>query len=181
MIKRACCIAFFLFLFLTGHSQFDTVFAKTNIRHCADSLAWGFKTKNWEVYTRYSYPAIIGAFGGTKEFMSYMATIFEAVPDSAWKMYAPGKILQVVKTEGDLQAIVELRSVLEWQGRKITTVSHLVGESWDGGLFWRFFDSEGDRSKALVVKPDLSEQLIIPQKKETIEPVSPQLKGKQNQ
>ena len=180
MIKRLYILLFFLFFFTASYSQFDTAFAKTNIRKCADSLTYGFKTKNWEVFTRYSNPALIGSLGGIKEFMNYMAMMFAPIPDIAWKQYEPGKILQVIKTEGELQAVIELKSVLNWEGRRITTISHLIGQSWDGGLFWTFFDSEGDRTAALVIKPDLSEKLVIPQKKETAEPISSPAKSKQN-
>jgi hypothetical protein len=112
--------------------------------------------------------------------MKYMAIMFSPIPDSAWKEYKAGKILQVIKTGGDFQTAVELRSVVDWEGRRITTVSHLIGQSWDGGLFWTFFDSEGDRTAAMLMKPDLSEQLIIPQKTEKVEPVPAQLKTKNN-
>jgi hypothetical protein len=172
MMKRLYTFLFFFFLFTVAHAQFDTAFAKFNIRKCADSLTYGFKSKDWELFTRYSYPALIGSLGGKEEFKTYMAMMFAPVADSAWKMYEPGNILQVIKTEGDLQAVIELKSILEWQGTRITTVSHLIGESWDGGMFWTFFDSEGDRPRALLVKPDLSDQIIIPLKLETTEPVS---------
>lgn len=180
MIKRFSCLFFFLLLFSVSYSQFDTAFAKTNILKCADSLTYSFKNKNWEVFTRYSNPALIGSLGGIKEFINYMAIMFAPIPDSAWKLYQPGKILQVIKTEGDLQTVIELKSVLQWEGRRISTVSHLIGQSWDGGLFWTFFDSEGDRTAALLIKPDLDDKLVIPRKKEIIEPVASPVKSKQN-
>ncbi len=172
MIQRFSIALIFSCCFCSSPAQFDTSFAKTNIRHCADSFTHAFKIKDWELYTRYSYPALIGSLGGKNEFMKFMALSFSPIPDSAWKQYEPGKILQVIKTEGDLQTIIELKSIIEWQGIRIKTVTHLIGESWDGGLFWTFFNSEGDRTAALLIKPDLSQQLSIPQKSETIEPVS---------
>lgn len=181
MIKRFFITVNLASIFCISHAQFDTAFAKASIRRCADSLVAGFKTKNWELFTRYSYPALIGSMGGKKEFMNYMAMMFSLIPDSAWKQYEPGRILQVIKTGGDLQTVLELNSVIEWQGRRISTVSHLIGESWDGGLFWTFFDSEGDRTSAMLIKPDLSEQLIIPPKKEKEEPLPASPKPKDRQ
>jgi hypothetical protein len=172
MIKRFTITIGCAFIFTHCPAQFDTTFAKANIRKCADSLVAGFKTKNWELFTRYNNPALIGTMGGKNEFMKYMDMMFSPIPDSAWKQYAPGTILQVIKAGGDLQTIVELKTELEWEGKRITTVSHLIGQSWDGGLFWTFFDNEGDRSAAMRIKPDLSEQLIIPKKIEKAEPVS---------
>jgi hypothetical protein len=161
--------------FVVAHSataQFDSSFIKKNIRHCADSLTLAFKTRNWEVFTRYSYPAMVASVGGKQEFMDYIARTFSQAPDSAWKKYEAGKILQVIKKDRDLQALIELNTVIEWQGNRITTTSHLVGESWDGGMFWTFFDSQGDRVAAKQINPNLSDQLIIPKREEKKEPVT---------
>ena len=160
-----------LVIVCSAQAQFDSSFIKKNIRHCADSLALGFKTRNWELFTRYSYPAIIGAMGGKKEFSDYIAGVFSQAPDSAWKRYETGKILQLVKKGGDYQAIIELLSVIEWEGTRISTTSHLVGESWDGGMFWTFFDSQGDPVAARKIDPNLSEQLLIPKREEKREPL----------
>lgn len=178
MIKRLSCFLLGFLFVATANAQFDTTFAKENIRHCADSLAWGFLHKNWDVFARYTYPALIGSLGGVSEFKKYMSEKLDEVPDSSFKMYAPGKILQVVKTEGDLQTVIELKSIISYHGIRTTTTSHLIGQSWDGGLFWTFFDSEGDRPTALLIKPDLSDKIIIPQKKETVEPLPPPTKNK---
>lgn len=160
-----------LFITVYSHAQFDSSFIKKNIRHCADSLALGFKTRNWELFARYSYPALIGSLGGKKEFIDYISKVFSQAPESAWKKYENGKILQVVKKGRDFQAVIELNTMIEWEGNRITTVSHLVGESWDGGRFWTFFDSQGDRQASLHINPTLSEELVIPQREEKKEPI----------
>jgi hypothetical protein len=172
MIKRIFLSISFGFFFCCSRAQFDTIFIKSGIRRCADSLTYGFKTKDWELFTRYSYPALIGSLGGKKEFINYISQTFMQIPDSAWKKYEPGKILQVIKTAGDFQTVIELKTVIEWEGKRITSTSHLVGESWDGGMFWTFFDSQNDVAMAKLIKPDLSEQLIIPKKDEKAEPLS---------
>ncbi len=169
MIRKSLIAFFLVTVFHTAHAQFDTLFAKTNIRHCADSMAKGFRTKNWELYARYVHPALIGSMNGKAELIKFMQETFAGMPVNAWKQYGPGKILQVIKTEGDLQAVIELKSVLEWEGQRISTTTHLIAQSWDGGLFWTFFDSEGDREVAKTIKPDLSDKLNIPKKKEDVE------------
>ncbi len=180
MIKRLLPAISLLFLFTCSQAQFDTSFIKTNIRHCADSLTYSFKTQNWDIFTRYSYPAMVATFGGSKEFSTYIGQMFSQVPDTAWKKYEPGKILQVLKTGKDYQAIIELKSIIEWQGSRITTTSHLIGESWDGGMFWTFFDSQGDRAASKMIHPGLSELLVIPQREETKEPLAKPAKAKNN-
>ena len=89
---------------------------------------------------------------------------------------APGKnirysVLQIVKTPNEWQAVLSLNSVLEMNGLLIYTTSALIGQSWDGGNFWTFFGNEGDKSMALMIKPDLSEAIQIPAKKEYSKPV----------
>ena len=154
---------------MSGNAQFDTSFAKKGIQNCTDSLIHGFKTKNWTLFTRYSNPAIIGTLGGQQEFIEYIAKTFGAVPDSAWKLYKRGAILQVLKLSHELQCVVELYSILQMDGQRISATSYLIGQSWDGGRFWTFFDSQSDANAARMVKPDLSPDLIVPPKKEKIE------------
>ncbi|MBI5370713.1 MAG: hypothetical protein HZA79_01675 [Sphingobacteriales bacterium] len=161
------------FLFTEAGAQFDTSFVKSRIHLCADSLAIGFKTRNWELFARYSNPSIIGVMGGKAEFVNFASGVFGQIPDSAWKVYEPGTILQVIRTGTDFQSVIELRSVIEWEGRKITAINYLVGQSWDGGYFWTFFDSQNSPKAAKEIKPDLSDELVIPAKNEKVEPVRP--------
>ncbi len=178
MFKRLSLIISLSCIVYCSNAQFDTAFIMKNIRHCADSLTYGFKTKDWELFTRYSYPALIGSLGGKKEFTTYISQMFSQVPDTAWKKYETGKIVQVVKKGSDFQAILELNTILEWQGSRITTTSHLIGDSWNG-MFWTFFDSQGEPAAARLIKPDLDPLLIIPNRIEKREPISkpPQPKG----
>lgn len=173
MLKQVMLSLSLTLAFFVSVAQFDTLFVKKNIIQCADSLTQAFKSKDWEKYARYSYPALIGTLGGKKAFIDYVAQIFNALPDSAWKQYEPGKVLQLIKTDRDLQAIVELNSLIEWQGIRVTSTSYLVGESWSEGLYWTFFDSQNDMVAAKTIKPDLSNLLIIPGKKEKMEPIGP--------
>jgi hypothetical protein len=177
-MPRPLLFLFPLFLACSAQAQFDTSFIKKNIRHCADSMTHAFKTRSWDVFTRYSYPSVVGSLGGKKAFSDFMAGMFAPIPDSAWKKYEVGSILQVIKKGKDIQAIIELNSTLEWQGSRIITTSHLVAESWDGGLFWTFFDSQNDRMAAKLIDPNLSDELIIPEKQEKREPL-PAAKGRQ--
>jgi len=173
MIKRIYILLSFCSFAMAGKAQFDTSFAKKNIRICADSLAYGFRFRNWDVFARYSNPSMIGMIGGTEAFKQYVAQSFTGVPDSAFKVYKTGKILQVIKTAADMQALIELHSVVEWQNRRITTVSIMIGQSWDGGLFWTFFDSQNDAGMSKAIKPNLSDQLIIPARNEKAEQLNP--------
>lgn len=160
-----------LFFFACSQAQFDTSFIKKNIRQYSDSLVAAFKSGDWDQFTRYSYPPMVASIGGTKEFSEYIRNMFSGIPASAWKKYETGNILQVIKTEGDYQALLELNTIIEWDGIRTTATYHLVGESWDGGRFWTFFDSQGDRTAAKMIKPDLDDKLVIPARVEKREPI----------
>jgi len=173
IIKKLVFLSVILFFQSGLGAQFDTSFVKKNIKICADSLATGFKGRNWDLFSRYTNPSIIGTMGGRSEFINYIARAFGPIPASAWKVYEPGKVLQVINTGNDFQSVIELQSVIEWDGKRITTILYLVGQSWDGGLFWTFFDSQNDVKAARQIKPDLSNELIIPAKNEKVESVQP--------
>jgi hypothetical protein len=171
MIKQISFCICLLVIGATSQAQFDTLFAKKNLLSSADSLVKGFKTRDWDLYTRYSNPGLVGSMGGREPFINYISTSFANIPDSAWKKYEKGNVLQIVKTPGDLQAIIEMHSVVEWQHMKVITISHLVAESWDGGLFWTFFDSQNDPAATRMIKQDISTELIIPKRFEKIESI----------
>lgn len=149
---------------MDANAQFDSSLVKSQITKCADSLAYGFRTRNWEVFARYSNPAMIGTMGGKAEFIRFLDSTFADIPANAWKVYKPGHIFQLLKSGPDLQCVIELNSIIEAEGKRITAKSHLIGQSWDGGVFWTFFDSQNNRVAARQIKPDLSDEIVIPAK-----------------
>ena len=171
IIKRVFISALLMVAFTSVHAQLDTAFAKAGIRRCGDSLVYSFRHKDWDLFAKYTNPAMIGSMGGLADFKTFMSQLFYNIPDSAWKEYRIGNILQVVKTPGELQTIIELKTVIQWQGTRIRSTSHLIGQSWDGGYYWTFFDSQGDPTSARLIKPDLSKEIIIPQRVEKTEPI----------
>jgi hypothetical protein len=174
MLNRLVLLSMLLFFLSPLKAQFDTSYVKTRLLNNADSLAYAFKTRNWDIYTRYTNPSMIGALGGKQAFISYISDMFGTVPVSAWKKYQPGRVLQVIRAGKDLQAVIELHSVIEWQGMRATTTDYLVAESWTEGYTWTFFDSQGDPKASKIILPTLSEQLIIPAKIEKVEPLEEQ-------
>lgn len=170
MNKRFLLYILFLLVCNSAFSQFDTTWVKKNISACADSLTSAFKARDWAKYTRYTNPALIGTMRGVENFKSMVSSGFAVIPDNAWEKYEQGKILQVVKAATDMQATIELKSVLLMGQTRICTTTCLVGQSWDGGQFWTFFSSDGSKETAKHIKPDLSDLLLIPKTVETKEP-----------
>ena len=168
-MKRVFCLVVFLAFGPVLFGQSDTAYLKKRISVSADSLAKGFVEKDWELFTRYTYPALIGSLGGKDAFISMVLSRLSGIPDTAWKRYEPGEVLQLVKTDRDWQALVEFHSVLEWAGMRISTTHFLIAESWNGGQDWTFFDSQNSRDTSLLIKPDPSPLIEIPAAREKTE------------
>lgn len=171
MIKPLVIAGLVVFFSVQSAAQFDTSYIEKNLRRCADSLTTAFTTQNWEQFTRYSYPAMVASLGGTAAFNNYISQMFSQVPAKAWKKYEAGNVLQILKSGRDYQAVIELKAVLEWEGNLVRSTSHLVGSSWDGGMFWTFFDSQGEERAARQIMPEMDPQLHIPKREELKEPI----------
>ena len=171
MIKPLVITLLIFCLLSRAEAQFDTSFIKFNIKRCADSLTDAFKARDWEKFTLYSYPALIGSMGGKKEFTEYISTTFSHIPDTCWKKYEPSSVLQVIRTDGDYQAVILLSSILEFENTRYVTTTPLIAESWDGGYFWTFFDSQGDPMVTKIIKPDLAPAIVLPERKQIQEPI----------
>ncbi|MCX6316407.1 MAG: hypothetical protein NTW29_03905 [Bacteroidetes bacterium] len=171
MQKRTSFLLVILLLAQLSFGQFDTSFARKHITRCTDSLVKGFRTQNWELFALYSNPAIIGTMGGKEAFINTIRETFAAIPASAWKSYKPGKVIQIIQLPRELQSVSELISVVEFQGRRVTATTYLIGQSWDGGLNWTFFDSQNDINTVREIKPDISPAIKLPPRKEKMERV----------
>lgn len=158
-------------LSLQLQAQTDTLWMRQRLQSCADNFTNAFMKKNWDQYISYSNPAMVASMGGNEAYKIVVAGNFAKIPEGSWKKYQVDSVLQIVKTPNEWLAVLSLNSVLEMNGLLIYTTSALIGQSWDGGNFWTFFGNEGDKSMALMIKPDLSEAIQIPAKKEYSKPV----------
>jgi hypothetical protein len=110
--------------------------------------------------------------GGVEAFEKLLIDQMKQIPDTAIKSIGVGKILQVVKTDQDHQCVVEQNMLMHMQGMKLNSTTYLVGESLNGGKSWTFFDaSSGGVVKPKDLKPNLSPEIIIPEKKQDMKPM----------
>ncbi|HEX8331513.1 MAG TPA: hypothetical protein VF622_02755 [Segetibacter sp.] len=138
-----------------------------NIYRSADSMMSAFKNKDWATFANYSHPAMIKMMGGQEAFVKLITDQMQQIPDTAIKSIGVGKIMQVVKTDQDQQCVVEQNMLMELQGMRITSTTYLVGESLNGGKSWTFFDaSNGGVVKPKDLKPNLSPEIKVPEKKQ---------------
>ena len=140
-----------------------------NIQRSADSMMSAFKRKDWMTFTRYNHPAMTKIMGGQRPFAAFLAQQMNLIPDTAIKRMEASKVLQVVKTDKDLQCVVEQKMEMHLEGTKITRTTYLIGESLDLGKTWTFFDASSDALPLKKIKPNISPELKIPAKKQEME------------
>ncbi|TAL48380.1 MAG: hypothetical protein EPN92_03750 [Chitinophagaceae bacterium] len=149
-------------------AQDDTTAIKKNIRLCADSMATAFMTKDWKTFTRFTVPSLVEMLGGEDSFIVFTKEMLAEMPDSAIKEYTIRDVVQLVKTPGNWQAVVEQHLVFEADSMILNSTSYLVGISLDGGRAWSFLDPQGETGNARLLVPDLSPAIIIPKTKDDL-------------
>jgi len=140
-----------------------------NIYRSGDSMMQAFKAKDWATFAKYNHPTMLKMMGGEQSFIDLLSSQMEQIPDSSIKKLDMGKILQVVKTNTDHQCVVEQNMLMEMDGMRVTSTTYLVGESLNGGKSWTFFDaSNSEQVKPTDIKPNLSAEIKVPQKKQDV-------------
>lgn len=112
-----------------------------NIYQAGDSMLSAFRRKDWITFVRYNHPNMTKRMGGSEAFASFINVQMNLIPDSAIESISLGKILQVVKTSGDMQCLVEQNLKLQLYGKTMIKTTYLIGESLDNGKNWTFFDA----------------------------------------
>lgn len=148
--------------------QVDTG-TEQNIYRAADSMMAAFQRKDWRTFVRYNHPAMMKMMGGPEPFAAFITQQMKQIPDTAIKSLETGKILQIVKTNKDLQCVLEQSMVMHMEGTKITRTTYLIGESLDLGKTWTFFDASSNAMSLEKIKPDISPKIKIPTKKQEME------------
>ncbi len=148
-----------------GETRNAATETERNIYRCGDSMMAAFKRKDYKKFTSYQHPNMTKMMGGPEPFASFIDLQMKQLPKAVVKDIRFGKILQVVKTERDMQCLVEQNLQMEAEGLNLDRTTYLVGESLDGGKIWTFFDATV-KSRLLPkdIKPDISPELKIPAK-----------------
>jgi len=178
MNKLLHCI-FFTSFYLFASAQDDTLIIKKNIKLCSDSMARAFLTRDWKTYAHFTIPSLVKMLGGEEGFIAFTQEMVDEMPDSSIKDFKIGEIVQLVKTPGSWQAVIEQKLVFEGDSVLLKSTSYLVGVSIDGGTDWTFLDPQGDVNTARLLFPELSDALIIPKTMDNLQ-MTEQKKKKDN-
>jgi len=161
-MNRFLLYIFFSAFCLFASAQDDTLIIKKNIKLCSDSMARAFLSRDWKTYAHFTIPSLVEMLGGEDGFIAFTQEMVDEMPDSSIKDFKIGEIVQLVKTPGSWQAVIEQKLVFEGDSLLLKSTSYLVGISTDGGQAWTFLDPQGDVNTARLLFPDLSDALIIP-------------------
>jgi len=174
-MKPIISILFFL-LTLNSVSAQDTNAIKKNIEITTKKMAESFINRDWKEFVKYNLPSVVAALGGEEAFIKAVGDVMKDLPDSSIKLFELGKPMQLVKTTDDWQTVIEQKTNIFFSEMMVKSTTYLIGESLDGGITWTFIDSKGDLETVRVFKPDVSDKLILPERKKEIDKEYKELK-----
>ncbi len=148
-------------------SQADSVRLVPIIKAAADSMTNAFLKKDFTTFAHFNNTRLLDMLGGESGFVEFLEKQIELLKDVNFKEMKTGRIIRVLAFNGTHQCIIEQQSELSMEGMVISSVSHLVGLSADGGVNWRFADANnGTKEEFASIMPELSPAMIIPKKKQ---------------
>ena len=166
-MKKSILLFCFFLLANTNKAQTDSVGLIAGIRAAADSMTTAFRNKDFITFAHFNNTRLLDLLGGESGFAEFMEKQIELLKDVRFTEMKAGRIIRVLAYNGTHQCIIEQQSEIKMEGIIISSVSHLVGLSVDGGVNWRFADANnGTKEEFASILPELSPALIIPKKKQ---------------
>ena len=168
MVKHKVLLSFAVFLVMqTIQAQADSVSLIPRIRAASDSMMAAFKTGDYKTFARFNNETLVNMLGGTDQFASFLEQQMKAMSEVKFTEIRAGRILRITPFQQTWQCIVEQQSEITMDGQTISSISHLVGLSRDGGQSWRFMDgNQGSLEQFKAIMPELNPQMPIPRKKQ---------------
>ncbi len=166
-MKFVFCFLFLCSSALSLFSQSDSIALVGNIKGAANTMLSSFKNKDFDQFVKYNNPNLVAMMGGENEFVSYLKEEINGLKNVVFSEMKAGSVLRLVTYGKPMQCIIEQFSELIINGQPVSSVSHLIGISIDGGKTWRFADANtasADEIKSII--PELSPLLLIPKKKQ---------------
>jgi hypothetical protein len=174
---RKSLITICLFLVSTlSKSQTDSASLIPGIKAAADSMTTAFRNKDFHTFAHFNNIRLMDMLGGESGFVEFMEKQMALLKDVSFTEMKPGRIIRVLAYSGTHQCIIEQLSEIKMEGLVVSSISHLVGLSPDGGKSWRFADANnGTKEEFAGIMPELSPDLIIPKKKQEMGKTLPEL------
>jgi hypothetical protein len=156
-----------LVLAASAHAQADSASIVPRIRAAADSMLAAFKEKDYRTFARFNNEKLVETLGGPDNFAAFLDQQIKSMEGLAFTEIRTGRIIRVVPYRNTWQCIVEQQSQVNLPGQVISSISHLVGLSTDGGNTWHFADAnQGSLDQFRTIMPELNPAMPIPKKKQ---------------
>ena len=148
-------------------AQADSASLVPQIRAASDSMMAAFKAGDYKTFARFNNETVVNMLGGTEQFASFLEQQMKSMSQLKFTEIRAGRILRITSYQQTWQCIVEQQSEITMEGQTISSISHLVGLSRDGGQSWRFMDgNQGSLEQFKALMPELNPLMPIPRKKQ---------------
>lgn len=132
---------------------------------CGDAMTKAFAKRDWSTIAEYTHPNVVKMMGGKEGMIEIVKAGMKDIPDTAIKKIGIGKIIGL---KGN-QCVIEQEMLMHLQGVSVSSVTYLVGESFDNGKNWRFFDASSVSGTELKqIMPNYDSSLTIPTPKRSV-------------
>lgn len=148
---------------LQSLAQFDTALISKKASAGEDSLIALFKRKDWNKYVSYMHPSVIEMVGGKESFVSTLQQSVKALESAKFDTFKNGRVLQMVKANGQYQCVVESFMQMTLNGVIISVSSYDLAFSTDGER-WTFLRIDQTLTPETIKQlvPELSPDLKLP-------------------
>lgn len=162
-MKRYLLIIILTVIALQSFAQFDTVMISKKASAGEDSLIAMFKRKDWNRYVSYMHPSVVEMIGGKENFVSTLQQTMKALETAKFDVFKNGRVLQVIKENGEYQCVVESFMQMTLNGVMITGSSYDLAFSTDGES-WTFLRIDQTLTPETIKQlvPELSPDIKLP-------------------
>ncbi len=130
-----------------------------------------FLKKDFISFCKYTYPKIVEMMGGTNKMAEVIAKGSKEMLSKGTDFLSItfGEASKIITIGKELQCTVPQVIEMKVPNGRLITRSTLIAISIDNGKKWYFIDTSGkDIQTMKKVLPNLSEELVIPQKKQPV-------------
>jgi hypothetical protein len=161
---------FILLIIDTCYSQSKTIdslnYSKI-IKEQAETMSQFLLKKDFKSFIRFTYPKLVEMMGGEQKMIESLEKSFIQMEaeGTGFLNITIGEPSRVILFENELQSTLPQALEIKLPNGRVHTKSTLIAISIDKGKNWYFIDtSSKDIQTMKSVLPNLSEQLIIPEK-----------------
>lgn len=161
-------LPFILLLSLNVAAQSDSTLLLRFLKLKCNILALAYQNNDYDMYIKYTHPALVKAMGGSEKMKEIMKEAFnDGRKIVSTDITQPNRLIYY---KGSVQSEVVQNVVFQIEDKKYKTTGSLIAITYDKGLNW-YFLSPGYMSLAELRTyfPELSPELDVAPQSELIE------------